>query len=113
MKRPQCIGRFSEPEDPQDPSTARVLGQVRREIRAGPYVGWIVGADIARNEEPVAADPRVHRDVLLPIRSAVRDGRAHDPRSYPDFPEWLAGLRVRRLEPSVEGAVEHHAARGS
>ena len=36
-----------------------------------PHVGRVVRAGITREQRPIAADARVHRDVLLTVGTAV------------------------------------------
>src|SRR5437667_4513733 len=95
-----------EAEDPDDASLARVLREILREIGGRPDVGGIVGAHVARQQEPVAADAGVHRDVLLAVGPAERNRRTDDARADLEFPQLPAGLRIGRFEPAVERAEE-------
>src|SRR6267142_526876 len=75
--------------------------------RRPPDVRGIVGADVARQQEPVAPDAGVDRDVLLAVRSAERNRRAHDTRTDFELPQLAASLRIGGLEPAVQCAEEY------
>jgi hypothetical protein len=51
-----------------------------------------------------SADARENRDVLLAIRSQVRDGLTHDAGAGLVPPEWFSRARVNGLEPAVHRA---------
>src|SRR6266540_2133029 len=95
-----------EAEDPDDASLTRVPPQLGRKVRGWPDVGGIVRAHVTREQEPVAADASVDRDVLFAVRPAKRDRRAHDTRADFELPQLPAGARVRGLEPAVQRAEE-------
>src|SRR6267142_3469208 len=97
-------------EDPDDASLARVPREIGREIRGRPDVRGIVGADVARQQEPVAPAAGVARDVLLAVRSAERNRRAHDTRTDFELPQLAASLRIGGLEPAVQCAEEYDVA---
>src|SRR2546430_17675477 len=101
-----------EAEDPNDSSLARMAGEVGRKVGGGPHVRRVVGAHVARKQKPVAADAGIDRDILLAVRAAERDGRAHDARTNFEFPELTPGARIGGLEPAVERAIEHDVACG-
>src|SRR6267378_1142615 len=101
-----------EAEDPDNASRARVPPQLRGEIGGRPHVSGIVRAHVTREQEPVAADAGVDRDVLFAVRPAKRDRRAHDAGADLELPQLPAGARVRGLEPAVECAVEDDVPRG-
>src|SRR5262249_16811131 len=94
-------------KDPHDPALARMATDVFHEIRRRPYIRWIVSTHIARKQEPVAAETRVHRHILFSIWACIGHRIAHDSRAYFEFLEEFAGLRIDRLEPAVERSVEH------
>src|SRR6266446_6037514 len=95
-----------EAEDPDDASLARVLREILRKIGGRPDVSRIVGAHVARQQEPVAADAGVHRDVLFPVWPAERNRRADDARTDLEFPQLPARLRIGGFEPAVERPEE-------
>src|SRR5881397_3804924 len=99
--------RLRQAEDPNDPSLTRMSREIGREIGARPHIGRIVRTHVAREQEPVAVDPRVHRHVLPAVGSGVGDRTADDARSHLELPQQLTRAGIGGLEPAVERAVEH------
>src|SRR5437773_5492417 len=97
-------------EQPYDTSQARVPRDVPHEAGGRPHVRRIVGADVARQEKPIAAEPGVDGDVLPAVGTGERDGIPYHTRPHLELPEHGAALRVGRLEPAVQRPVEHQAA---
>src|SRR5581483_1250799 len=95
---------------PYDATLARVPREILGEVRGIAHVGRIIRSVIPREQEPVAADARVDRDVLLAVRPRERDRTADDAGADLELPERAPGRRVDGLEPSVEGTVEHDVA---
>src|SRR5207247_7517120 len=112
-----CTRRASrgglEAEDPDDPSLARVSRELGCEVSGRPDVCRIVGAYIAREQEPIAADAGIYGDVLLAVRSAERNRRAHDARTDFELPQLAAALCIRRLEPSVQRPIDDDISRAA
>src|SRR4051794_36467674 len=98
----------SEPEDPDDAALAGMPSDVLVGVGRRAHVSRIIGADISREQEPVATDAGVDRYVLFTIRAAVGDRVAHDTGADLELGQELAGLRVHCLEPPVERAIERH-----
>src|SRR3569833_3625620 len=59
-----------------------------------------------------AAYPGQDRDILLPIRTAISDRLAHNPRIHLEIPKLLAGTRIDGFEPTIHGPVKHDATCG-
>src|SRR6185312_13554890 len=97
-----------EPEDPDDAALAGVPPDVLVGVGRRAHVRGIVGADISREQEPVATNAGVDRYVLFSIRPAIGDRVAHDTGADLELGEQLAGLRVHGLEPPIERAIERH-----
>src|SRR5207244_10856657 len=85
-----------------------LAGTVRREIRAWPPFGGIISANTSHQQQPATPESGVHCHVLLAIRHGQADRAPHRARAYLESPEEMPGPRVDRLEPAVQGAVEHH-----
>src|SRR6185437_4528650 len=71
------------------------------------HVRGIVRPHITGEQEPVAPNAGVDRDVLPAVRTRVRDRIADDAGTHLELPEQRAALRIDRLEPPVERSVEH------
>ena len=81
--------------------------EIRHEVRRWPHIRRIVGADVTRYQEPIAADAGIHRHVLLPVGTGVGNGGANHARPDLEAVKQLAAPGVRRSEPPIEGAIEH------
>src|SRR6476659_1921902 len=101
-----------EPEDPDDATLAGVPSDVLVGVGRRAHVGGIVGADVSREQEPVATDAGVDSHVLLPVRTTIGDRVAHDTGADLELGKELTGLRVHRLEPPVERAIERYVTGG-
>src|ERR1041384_5862176 len=64
----------------------------------------VVRAHVSRQEEPIAADAGVHRDVLPAVGAGVRDGVAHHPGSDFEAPQDSARPRAHPAPPAPGGA---------
>src|SRR5262245_45491325 len=73
LMRRMVLSSPLEAENPDQATLAGVSPDILVRIRRRAYVGGIVRPDIPREQEPVAADPRIHRDILLPVSSTIRD----------------------------------------
>src|SRR5262249_14823212 len=102
----------SEPEDPDDAALTRMPSDVLVGVGRWTHIRRIIRADVAREEEPVAADTRINRDVLFAVRTAIGDRIPHDTGADLELGENLAGLGVHRLEPAIEGSVERDVTGG-
>src|SRR6185437_3812598 len=63
------------------------------------------------NRSRPAAYARQNRNILLSVRTSIRDGLSHNSRPRFKLPERLAGAGVRRPEPPVQSSVEHQVTR--
>ena len=88
--------RWLQPEDPHDAALTRMAPDVLHEIRRRPHIRGIVRAHISREQEPVTAESCIDGNVLLAIRSAIRDRVADDARADFEFRQKLAGSSRRR-----------------
>src|SRR5205085_10064144 len=86
---------------------------VRKSRAAFADVEREVGGHVASDEQThITADAGVDSDVLLAVRGRIGDGVADDTGADLELPEQLARAGVRRLEPTVERAVEDDIAGG-
>src|SRR5690606_9797157 len=104
---------LSQPEDVEHAARARVvLDALHGAYHAQRRVRIVVGDVGKRRRAHPAADPGIDGDVLLAIRTEVRDRVADDPGAGLELPQFPPGARVHCLEPAFERAVEDHVAAG-
>ena len=82
------------------------------DVRGRPHIGWIVGADVTGDQEPISPDASVHRNVLFAVRCLKGDRITNNSLAHFEARKKLAGSGIYRLEPAIERSIECHVPSG-